>query len=139
MYSKANLLITHEEGKLIVKTFSLEDGTSNCWGISKLINFLSNSPSSETDVLKKINLFTLSFGEIVLVFHNIFECNAFFETYGVIISKYVFDVFDENGVKITREENFRKNLSKKNIKIDSSDQEINNKINQFVKEREVCY
>lgn len=114
-----NLLIMNEEGKLIIKTFSLENGKSNSWGVTKLGALITKlCEEGETgDVLKKTNQFTLSFGKFVLVFHNPKECQEFFESF---VDKITTDVFDENGVRITREEEFKRSFV---IKEDNDDSE----------------
>lgn len=126
-----NLLLINQDGKLIMKTFSLENGKSNNWGVTKLGALLTKlSEEGETgDVLKKTNDFTLSFGKFVLVFHSTKECQEFFENY---VDKLTTDVIDEDGNRITREEDFKRSSFIINEQVDeegnpideSSDQEI---------------
>lgn len=126
------LLITNEATKSDTKLGAL---------LTKL------SEEGETgDVLKKTNQFTLYFGKFVLIFHNPKECQEFFESF---VDKLTTDVIDENGVRITREEDFKRSSFIINEKVDeeenpiddSSEDENTNKfhreyINQFLKERD---
>lgn len=125
-----NLLIFNEAGKLIIKTFSLENGKTNHWGVTKLGQLLTKlTEEGETgDVLKKTNHFTLSFGKFVLVFHNPKECDEFFKSF---VDKITTDVFDENGVRMTREEEFKRNLIIKEND-ESDDEELNKDLNHHL-------